>query len=114
MYNHKRPKTYIMKREDFKVNGTTFRLTHDQWHTYKVDYSLYTSVVNGNEQELISIKAINRAGIVLEEMMFVEFVKGGVKFWSVMGGIYGNSRLYKFNEFELISTPITELSAQGA
>jgi hypothetical protein len=101
-----------MKREDFKVNGTTFRLTHDQWYTYKVVYFRYA--MDGLETDTFLVQPINRSGLVLEERMHMEFVKGGVKFWTVIGGIYGNSRLYKFNEFELISTPITELSVQGA
>jgi hypothetical protein len=103
-----------MKREDFLVDGAFFQHSEkadNKWNKYQLNVYPYTgdtTVIVAYRVFTHNFKRINDDGV------HVEFVRGGIRFWHVLGSIYSYSRVYKFNEFELISTPERELSAQGA
>jgi hypothetical protein len=103
-----------MTHEDFLVDGAIFQSTQERenrWYKYQLQVSQGTSKLVVVVYRLFphNLKRVNDEGV------HVDFVRGGVKFWSVLGSIYTYSRIYKYDEFELITTPSEkEPSVQGA
>jgi hypothetical protein len=106
-----------MTREDFLVDEAIFQSTQEsqnRWYKYQI--RVFPSHDNEKRYVVIVYRLFpHNLKKVNDEAIHVDFVKGGVKFWFVLGSIYTYSRIYKYNEFELISTPSEkEPSVQGA
>jgi hypothetical protein len=99
-----------MTKQDFLVDCAIFQRIGDRWNKYQLQ------VYSGDANPAIVVYRLFAHNLkrVNDEALHVEFRRGGIKFWTVLGSIYTYSRLYKFNEFELISTPTMEPSAQDA
>jgi hypothetical protein len=103
-----------MTKQDFLINGTIFQHVEEsdnRWNKYQVE--VYPGS-GGDPIILVYRLFIHNLQRINDEKFHVEFVRGGIKFCTVLGSIYTYSRIYKFNEFKLISTPTMEPSAQGA
>jgi hypothetical protein len=112
-----------MKRKDF-INGVVF--TCEGNGNRHLSFQEGEKIAQGchwvySQEDVERVKllcdVIKVAGEVVghgEDFLHMAFMQRGVIFWNYIAGIKVESELTPYSKFTMISTPITEPSAQGA